>query len=99
MCSNYGLKSTTNPADSKEMDLSAIAIQGLQQADAQLETAAAGIASAASPDGSNDGTNLDVVDLSSEMVALMAAKNEFLVNLTTLKTADDIQKSVIDLTA
>lgn len=47
---------------------------------------------------SPDGANLDVVDLSAEMVALMSAQTLFDVNLTTLKTADQMQKSLIDLT-
>jgi hypothetical protein len=79
------------------MDLSAIALAGLQQAAAQLEKAATRIASfgAASPDQ----TNLDTVDLSAEMVALMAAKNQSSINLNLLKTAAEIQQNSIDLMA
>ena len=79
------------------MDPSSIALQGLQQADFQLNTAAAKIASA----GANtpDGANIDVVDLSAEMVALMSAQNLFEANLATLSTADQMQKSLIDLKA
>jgi flagellar hook protein FlgE len=79
------------------MDISAIALQGLDQASAQLDAAAAQIASAgaASPDGSNP----DVVNLSAEMVALMLAQNSFSANLATLQTADQVQKNLIDLTA
>ena len=79
------------------MDISAIALEGLQQADAQLVKAATRIAAygAASPDGAN----LDSVDLSAEMVALMSAKNDFAANLKALQTANEIQKNVIDLTA
>ena len=83
-------------ADERLMDPSSIALQGLQQTDVQLESAAARIASAATT--SPDGANLDVVDLSAEMVALMSAQTLFDVNLTTLKTADQMQKSLIDLT-
>jgi hypothetical protein len=76
------------------VDISAIAVQGLDQAQAQLETAATRLASAGvSPDGSN----LDTVDLSAGIVALMSAKNNFLVNATVLKTANEIQKTAIDL--
>jgi flagellar hook protein FlgE len=75
------------------MDLCSIALQGLAQADAQLETAAARIAGANSPDGAT----LDVVDLSAGIVALMSAQSAFEVNLATLKTADQIQKSLIDI--
>ncbi len=77
------------------MDPSAIALQGLQQAEVQLETAAARIASA----GASDGSNLDVVDLSTEMVALMSAQASFSANVATLKTADQMQKSLVDLKA
>jgi flagellar hook protein FlgE len=79
------------------MDISAIALQGLDQASAQLDASAAQIASAgaASPNGSNP----DVVNLSAEMVALMSAQNSFSINLATLETADQMQQNVIDLTA
>jgi len=79
------------------MDLSAIALQGLQQADAQLNAAASKIASfeASSPDGAG----LDSVDLSAEVVALMSARNQSEANLATLHTASEIQKNVIDLMA
>lgn len=77
------------------MDPTAIALQGLQQAEVQLETAAARIARA----GALDGTNLDVVDLSVEMVALMSAQASFSANVATLKTVDQMQKSLVDLKA
>ena len=79
------------------MDLSAIALQGLQQPDAQLNAAASKIASfeASSPDGAG----LDSVDLSAEVVALMSARNQSEANLATLHTASEIQKNVIDLMA
>ncbi len=79
------------------MDFSAIALRGLQQADFQLNQAATGIASfgATSPDGAS----LDTVSFSAEMVALMSAQNLSAVNLKTLQTAGEIQKSTIDLMA
>jgi flagellar hook protein FlgE len=77
------------------MDPSPIALQGLQQADVQLNKAAAKIASAAAT--SPNGANLDVVDLSAEMVALMAASNLFDANLVTLKTADRMPRSLVDI--
>ena len=89
------LKSLTQYADSVDMDPTAIALQGLQQAELQLETAATRIvkAGAASPDGAT----LDVVDLSTEMVALMSAQASFAANVATLKTVDQMQKSLVDL--
>ena len=79
------------------MDPSSIALQGLQEAEVQLNAAAAKLADAGG--ASRNGANLDVVDLSAEMVALMSAQAAFAVNLATLKTADQIKKSLIDLTA
>ena len=90
-------KASLAPADRTNMDLSAIALQGLQQADLQLEQAASRIASngAASPAGAG----LDVADLSTEMVALISAQDQFSVNVSTLKTAGELQKNLIDLMA
>ena len=79
------------------MDLSAIALQGLDQAEVQLEAAATRLASTGAP--SPDGANLDTVDISAEMVALLSAKNLFSANLATLTVADKVQKHTIDLLA
>jgi flagellar hook protein FlgE len=79
------------------MDASSIALQSLQQANAQLETAAARIASAGAD--SLEAAPVDVVDLSAEMVALMSAQSAFEVNLITLKAAAEMQKSLVDLKA
>jgi len=79
------------------MDAPSIALQGLQQADIQLNDAASAIATAGT--NSPDGATLDVVDLSAEMVALMSAQNLFDANLATLKTADQMQTSLLDVQA
>ena len=79
------------------MDISAIAIQGLNQADAQLQQAATAIASAGTQSAA--GSNLDTVDLATEMVALLSARTLFAANLATLSVASEIQKSTIDLKA
>ena len=78
------------------MDPSAIALQGLQQADAQLNNAAAKIANAGS--ASPDGANPDTVDLSKEMVTLTTAQASAEANLATLKTEDQIEQRLVDLT-
>jgi hypothetical protein len=77
------------------MELSAIALQGLREAEGQMEKAATRISSSASLDA----TSLDTVDLSSEMIALLSAKELAMVNLKTLETAEQMAKSVIDLMA
>lgn len=79
------------------MDISAIALQGLGQANLQLNDAAANLASAAAL--SPDGSNWDTVDISSEIIALLSAKNQFSVAAATLKTANEVQKNVVDLIA
>jgi flagellar basal body rod protein FlgC len=79
------------------MDSSSIALQGLQQADTQLNAAAAAIASAGAT--SANGSTPDVVDLSSEIVALVSAQDSFSANLATLETADQIQQNLLDVTA
>ena len=70
---------------------------GLQQAEVQLNAAAAKLANAGA--ASPNGANLDVVDLSAEMAALMSTQTLFSVNIATLKTADQMQKILIDVTA
>jgi flagellar basal body rod protein FlgG len=79
------------------MDLAAIALQGLEQASVQLEKAATSLAGSAA--SSPDGSNVDIVDLSAEMVALLSAKNQFSVEIATLKVADEVQKNAVNLLA
>jgi len=79
------------------MDVSSIALQGITAAEAQLEAAASNLANAGAC--SSDGTNLVVVEIATEMVALMTAKTLVEVNLATLKTADQMQKALVDIKA
>lgn len=79
------------------MNPSAIALQGLQQAELQLETAATAIAGGGT-DSSNAG-NQDVVDLSAEMTALTSAQTLYDANLATLKTADQMEQNLVNLRA
>lgn len=79
------------------MDLTAIALAGLQQTDTQLQSAASQVASFVA--SSSDGANQDTVDLSAAVVALQSAKNLYSANVGTLKVADDIQKSLLNLFA
>jgi hypothetical protein len=77
------------------MDISGIALQGLQQADLELNRAASKIVSWSTQ--SIEETGVDTVDLSSAVVALMSAKNAYSVDLKVLKTAGEIQAEVADL--
>jgi hypothetical protein len=76
------------------VDISSIALQGLQQAQVLMDTAtqrlwtAAGIASS---------VDVDTVGLSEAAVALLSAKNQFAADVKVLKLTDNMQKSVVNL--
>jgi flagellar hook protein FlgE len=74
------------------MDVMNIALGGMQTALSTLETTAERIV-AVSPETS------DSVDLSSQMVAMLAARNQFQSNARVIQTADDMQKKLLNLLA
>jgi hypothetical protein len=78
------------------MDLSAIALQGINQAQPQLDAATTSLASTGTPPSSG---GVDVVDVASQMVAMNSAEILLQLSLSTLKTADQLQKNAIDLLA
>lgn len=75
------------------MDVSSIALQGIAQANSQLEAGASAIA-AGDP---SDGAGVDVVSLSAEMVALMSAQVHLEANIAALKTTDQMQVRLMDV--
>jgi len=77
------------------VDLSGIALQGVPQAETQLEAAATRIASFGA--ASSNCVSLDTVDLSAEIVALPSAKQQGSANVQTLKTVAEISKSLLDV--
>jgi flagellar hook protein FlgE len=79
------------------MDPSSIALQGLQQGEVQAEAAAAAIVGAGA--ASANGSNPDVVDLSKEMLALISAQASFAAKIATLETVDQMQQTLLDVTA
>jgi flagellar basal body rod protein FlgG len=71
------------------MDVAATtALRGIEQAQNRVDTAARHIATAGAA---------DAVDLSTEAVALIQARDDFGANIAVLKTADDLQKSLLSL--
>ena len=76
------------------MDISAIALQGLQQAGERLDQAAARIASAGAL---SDQADVNAVDLSGQLVALLSAQNQYDFNVQTMKTAEQVQKAILDV--
>jgi flagellar hook protein FlgE len=77
------------------MEVSAIALQGLEHAQAQLTSSAARLAGAGT--SSATGAPVDNVDLSAEVVTQMSAKNDFAANFSVLKAADEMRKTAIDM--
>ena len=88
------LKSTPNSADRTDMDISAIALNGLQQAERQLEHSASRIASLGTASAV-----ADTVDLSTEKMAMISAKGQAAVDRAILKTGGEMQKTAIDVMA
>lgn len=66
-------------------------LQGLQRAESRLETAAGRIANVSDPQ--------DSVDLSAEMVELLASKIDFGASVKAIQTQDEISKSLLDVLA
>lgn len=78
------------------MDPSTIALQGLEQADAQLDVAANATANAGAAPGS---TGHDISNLATDMVSLTSAQTSYEANLATIQTADQMEQALIDVTA
>ncbi len=71
------------------MDISAIALGGLQQAQASLERVSRKIASGEDP--------VDTASLSTEVVALLSAKNQFAANIKVMQAANEMEMSSLAL--
>ena len=70
------------------------ALGGLQQAQGSLEQVARRVAGA-SGEGTRDAA--DSVDLSAEMVKLLQAKQDFHACTNVIRTADQMEKTALDL--
>lgn len=77
-------------------DIAGTAQQGLTQAEANLNSAAANLVNAAAP--SSAGAS-DSVDISTQILELLAAQTEFNLNLSSVEAADQVQQSTINLLA
>ncbi|MGA2434400.1 MAG: flagellar basal body rod C-terminal domain-containing protein [Bryobacteraceae bacterium] len=73
------------------MNIQSVALQGLNQAGKQVESAAGRIAQAGDPK--------QPVDLASAMVDLTGGHNNYTADLKVLQTADQMQKKIIDILA
>lgn len=69
-------------------------LDGLRRAESSIEKTARKLADLPV---TVTGEPQDVVDISAEAVALLLARNAFEVNLKSIETATDLQKSTLDL--
>jgi flagellar hook-associated protein FlgK len=76
------------------MDVMSAALSGMNQAQGTLEKAAQRISTA----GTNQ-TPGDSVDLSTEMVNLIGARQQFSASVGVAHVADEMQKSLLDMMA
>jgi hypothetical protein len=75
--------------------LSAIALSGLDRAQAGLEQTASRLSRIAAP--TSDCAPIDTVDLSTVAVELLAARQDFAINIRLLKTADEVERQAVNL--
>jgi hypothetical protein len=75
------------------MDISGIALQGLEGAQGRFERAASRLSAAASSEPAAG----DVMDLSQTAVNLLSAKNDFEGNLKIMAVADEMDRATIDM--
>lgn len=71
--------------------VSAASLQGMQKAETQLNTAANKIAQSAQSG--------DTLDLSSDMVSLITARDNFMANVGAAKSGDEMQRALLNLIA
>ncbi len=81
----------SSSADKQIVDISSIALQGLEQSQTHFEIAASQIA--------DPGTAADSVDLSRAAVNLISAKDSFGANIKVMQTVDEIQRTAIAMLA
>ncbi len=79
------------------MSASSISLQGMQQAEEELQVAAATLANVNTESASSG--NADTVDLSTDAVAMMQAQASFEASLASLNTADQTQQALLDVLA
>jgi hypothetical protein len=77
------------------VEISQIALQGLEQAQSNFDQAAGRLTSLGN--GSPETTPVDTVDLSQTVVALLSAKNAVSANISVMKVANQMQGQLVNL--
>jgi hypothetical protein len=78
------------------MQIFASALQGLNAAETKLDQTASRLSRAGAAE---NGSGPDAVDLSTEMVNLMTAQQEYAANLKSLEAGNEIAKHTLDILA
>ena len=81
-------------SDKFHMDVTGIALGGMQTAQGMLEKTADRLANVGAITAEGTG---DTVDLSAEMVSLMTARQQFEANAAAFRTADEMQKNLVNM--
>jgi flagellar hook protein FlgE len=76
------------------MQIFASALQGLNSAETKLDQTASRISRAG---GGGTGAAADSVELSTEMLNLLTAKEEYLANLKSIEAGNEIAKHTLDI--
>jgi hypothetical protein len=77
------------------VEISAIAMQGLDHAQTSFENSAARVANTAT--AAANAQSADVISLSREAVTMLAARNEHSASLQVLKTAAEMEREALNL--
>lgn len=80
--------------DEPHMDLSAIALSGLQSAQSKFEGAARQVVASSSPDAPADG-----VDLSVAVVEMLSSQRQFEATAQLMRTAEEMDGQIVNLLA
>ena len=85
------------------MDISSVALSGLQQAQTCFDCAASRVATAGqttvSGETVNTSADIDVVNFSRAAVSMLSAKSDVSASIAVLHKANEIQRQVLDLFA
>jgi DNA-binding ferritin-like protein len=81
------------------MDILSVGLQGMNQAQEQLEQSAEKIARSGGEAVSSNGQYNDTVDISEAMISMLSAKTAFESNAKSIEVAQEVSKTVIDIIA
>jgi hypothetical protein len=79
------------------MNISSIAVQGIQNAESQADAAASALTNANALAPNSPGPSIS--DVAADMVSLSSAQTQEAMSIDVLKTADEMQQNLLDVMA